>query len=68
MNFIFTKITVVLISFFILFLFKDKLKEKFTRSKCFSCEKESDKKHPSKCYSCEKENNFFINRFLRRQR
>ena len=25
------------------------------RSKCFSCDKESDKKHPQKCFSCEKE-------------
>ena len=70
MNFFYIKITLVLISFLILFFFKNTLKDKFTKSKCFSCENESDKKHPSKCYSCESnnDNQFYKNLSPQRER
>jgi len=48
-----------LILFFIsliilLYIFKNNtILEFFSKSKCFSCDKESNKHHPSKCYSCE---------------
>jgi len=51
------KILLFLISLIILlYIFKNKkIMEFFTKSKCFSCDQESNKHHPSKCYSCEEE-------------
>ena len=59
----------ILIIFILYLVFKKiKLNEYFSiRSKCFSCEKESKKKHPSSCYSCESgKNNILLNLFPQR--
>ena len=51
------KLILVFISLIILlYIFKNKtILEFFSKSKCFSCDQESNKHHPSKCYSCEEE-------------
>ena len=61
MKFFYLEISLILLVFLYLFLF-------FTRSKCFSCDAESDKKHPEKCFTCETEENENEdrNRFLQR--
>jgi hypothetical protein len=41
---------------FLLYILRNKnILEFFSKSKCFSCDQESNKHHPSKCYSCEEE-------------
>lgn len=53
----------------LIFIFnKLKLNEYFSnKTKCFSCEKESKKKHPTSCYSCESgKNNILLNLFPQR--
>ena len=49
-------------------IYKININELFSqRTKCFSCEEESDTPHPSSCYSCEdQENNILLNRFPQR--
>ena len=49
------KLILLFISLIILlYIIKNKkVLEFFSKSKCFSCDQESDKHHPSKCYSCE---------------
>ena len=59
-----------LLLFVVLFFVFRKLKvnEYFSnKTKCFSCEKESKKKHPTRCYSCEnKKDNVLLNVFPQR--
>jgi len=65
----FNRYQIVLMIIFVIFIVKKfKLLELFSqRSKCFSCEKESDKPHPSSCYACEdQKNNILLNVFPQR--
>ena len=65
----FNRYHILLIFIIGLFILKQlNIREFFSeRSKCYSCEKESEKSHPSSCYSCEnKKNNILLNVFPQR--
>lgn len=67
-NFYFKTLIGIFISLILFTAYKNIFFELFSqKTKCFSCEKESNKNHAEKCYSCEdQENNQLLNLFFQR--